>query len=132
MEREMEIMRLEEENKALREMLAIAEELHSTGIVEEEKKVEGEEEVGLVGTMSRKGSLTVEELQASAEAEEEERKMMEKMQPAMVDIGLEDDEKEKGAVDGEGVKGKVETRESVLGFSTEVAPPEEVIEETTE
>lgn len=70
LEREMEIVRLEDENKALREMLAISTELPA--VPEEVKLDEEEEEVvspPLVGG-SRKSSLTVQELEEGAVMEQ--------------------------------------------------------------
>ena len=73
MEREMEILRLEEENHALRDMLAIAEEsAHMGG---EDPLLLGSEREKLGGPVevARKGSLTVEQLELGAEQEAAEQ-----------------------------------------------------------
>ena len=77
LEREMEILRLEEENESLRQLLAIAEESPAAQAVEgdlkEEEEDRGDESPDLGSMTRRKSSLTVEELEAGAEAEREEK-----------------------------------------------------------
>lgn len=74
LEREMEILRLEEENDALRELLAIAEESPAAQAVEEEiKEAVTPPSPTMEGQGRRKSSLTVEELSAGAEMEEAEK-----------------------------------------------------------
>lgn len=68
MEREMEIQRLEDENKALREMLGIAEEAAAAEEVPDHTPAH-EEKSPILGAQHRH-SLTVEELEAGAEQEE--------------------------------------------------------------
>lgn len=77
LEREMEILRLEEENESLRQLLAIAEESPAAqavqGDMKEEEEEKGTESPDPSGMVRRKSSLTVEELEAGAEAEEIEK-----------------------------------------------------------
>lgn len=78
LEREMEIQRLEEENKILRDLLSIAEESPAALAVGDDTKDgthSGPQSPPLEeGSQRRKGSLTVEELEAGAELEAEEKK----------------------------------------------------------
>ena len=69
----MEILRLEEENKQLRELLAIAEESPIAQQVGDELKEEQSSSQHTSPPGSRKNSLTVEELEAGAEKEAEHR-----------------------------------------------------------
>jgi len=73
----MEILRLEEENESLRQLLAIAEESPAAqavqGDMKEEEEGKGTESPDPSGMVRRKSSLTVEELEAGAEAEEIEK-----------------------------------------------------------
>lgn len=88
LEREMEILRLEEENNALRELLAIAEESPAAIAVEEEVKEEEEDRLespSIEAQGRRRSSLTVEELEAGAELEAAE-------QERAVEAGLVDKE----------------------------------------
>jgi hypothetical protein len=71
MEREMEILRLEEENKSLREMLVIADE-SAEAVVDVDVEEAGEVEPTRP-TDRRKSSMTMEELEADAEKEQEQR-----------------------------------------------------------
>lgn len=74
-EREMEILRLEEENQSLRELLSISQEISVEEPVLPPTPKEEIEEV-MRGSMSRKSSLTIAELEVDAarEAEEQERR----------------------------------------------------------
>lgn len=142
LEREMEIQRLEEENKALRGMLAIAEESPVADVVEEEIQEEKASESPVV---SRKSSLTVEELEAGAE---QEAAALQERQRA-VEAGEIDEEELRSAQEtesdpkspGTGLGGGGGVREgqqrpilseSMLGFTAEVPPPEEVIDDRPE
>jgi hypothetical protein len=71
MEREMEILRLEEENKSLREILVIADE-SAEAVVDVDVEEAGEVEPTRP-TDRRKSSMTMEELEADAEKEQEQR-----------------------------------------------------------
>ncbi|WVQ81282.1 hypothetical protein IAT38_003405 [Cryptococcus sp. DSM 104549] len=137
LEREMEILRLEEENRALREMLCIAEEtvIPAAGEHDEgEDKEEGDESPS-VGDRSRKSSLTVDELEAGA-AQEADEKAKSGEQGAETGGA-------QGAENGQGAAGLLPMfdagqaapapsprpllTESVLGFQTDIPPPEEAI-----
>lgn len=140
MEREMEILRLEEENKSLREMLAIAEESPAVqAIVEEVKDVSGPSTPDGLPGERRKSSLTIEELEAGAELEEQARERGEGQ------TGYQEDEIERGMTfnlagmhprqPGTGLGGGMGPQEgqqrpnlpeSVLGFSAQGAPEEAI------
>ena len=124
LEREMEILRLEDENRALREMLAIAQESALGGEGREEEKVPD-----LAAMRDRKASLTVEELEADAEKEEAEKEAR---------AGEVAEEPGTGAGTGLGGGSGVVDRgrgyrpvlsESALGFSAEMPSPEEAIDD---
>ncbi|WVF65516.1 hypothetical protein IAT40_000244 [Kwoniella sp. CBS 6097] len=79
LEREMEIMRLEDENNSLREMLSIAQENQGT-LPNGEEDVNGDAEKEKIdevpsGERSRKSSLTVAELEADAAKDDRIREM---------------------------------------------------------
>ncbi|CAK9779930.1 hypothetical protein CC85DRAFT_287600 [Cutaneotrichosporon oleaginosum] len=103
LEREMEIQRLEEENRALREMLGIAEEAASAPLPEEEKTSPELPE-------RRLSTLTAEDLEADAEMEQHRSRQNPPAAP-----------QEAQGVDA-----------GVLGFRAEAAspPPEQVFDET--
>jgi hypothetical protein len=87
MEREMEILRLEEENASLRQLLAIAEESPAADLVEEELKEEREHESPPIEPQGRrKSSLTVEELEAGAEEEELARASLDRDMPGVQNV----------------------------------------------
>ena len=146
LEREMEIQRLEEENKALREMLAIAEESVVAEVIEEE--IQEEEKPPESPVVSRKGSLTVEELEAGAEQEaaaiQEHKRAVEAgeideddlRQAQGTDIGAHDLRTPGTGLGGGGGVGDGLQRpilnESVLGFTAVVPPPEEAIDDRPE
>jgi hypothetical protein len=131
MEREMEILRLEEENKALRELLAIAEETNNAVIPDEGVKDEDEEIVEGFGAVSRKNSLTIEELEAGAEAEEMDRERMGTTGEAGLVKRKEGEEVQSNGVHVEagGPKENAAMKENVLGFSPDATPPEEAIDD---
>ncbi|TXT13712.1 hypothetical protein VHUM_01079 [Vanrija humicola] len=109
MEREMEIQRLEEENKALREMLGIAEEVASE---DPEPEHDEAEKSPVIGSQRRPSTYTVEELEADAQKEADER--------------------EHGAIDTIEEEPSAPLPDSVLGFRAEAdePPPENVFDET--
>ncbi|XAO25050.1 hypothetical protein I312_103859 [Cryptococcus bacillisporus CA1280] len=116
LEREMEILRLEDENRALREMLGIAEEgkiLRGGEGDGKKAKVEEEED-----SQRRKSSLTMEELEADAALEAETS--------SMIASGLY--EADHGAEEelGEAAKRPLLVG-SMLGFQTDGPPPEQAI-----
>lgn len=87
MEREMEILRLEEENASLRQLLAIAEESPAADIVEEQLKEEREHESPPIEPQGRrKSSLTIEELEAGAEEEELARASLDRNMPGVQEV----------------------------------------------
>ena len=121
LEREMEILRLEDENRALREMLAIADESAQANENGDEGDESGREEKGQVEVHWR-SSLTVEELEAGAEQEEAEKEAREN-QPPGTGLG--------GGADlhnGMGIS-RPAMFEGVLGFTPEMVPPEEAIDD---
>lgn len=116
LEREMEILRLEDENRALREMLGIAGEgkiLRGGEGDGKKAKVEEEED-----SQRRKSSLTMEELEADAALEAETS--------SMIASGLY--EADHGAEEelGEAAKRPLLVG-SMLGFQTDGPPPEQAI-----
>lgn len=154
-EREMEIMRLEEENASLRQMLSISEEVP---VPEEPPAIP---ELGSPGLLSesRKGSITIEELESDAarEADEKQRAEMlnerlgaaeadqaaavaaggagqvEMMTDVPVDIGGIQDT---GVIDaggdhGSGKRERPQLDASILGFEAG-APPENAIADEPE
>ena len=142
----MEILRLEEENESLRHLLAIAEESPAAHAVTGDMKVEeddkaGDESPAPSGMGRRKSSLTVEELEAGAEAEREE--MERAVEAGMIDesgkslvsapdqFDIDDDDDEvtvehvgsgsgTGLGGGLGPKEKQKINESLLGIRSEV------------
>ena len=149
----MEILRLEEENKALREMLAIAEEATTKEVAEE---MELPAEKGPESPLApRKSSLTVEQLEAGAEQEEaetEERKRvieageideeaLLKAQATSIVPGEGEQSPPGKSPPGTGLGGgagvtsaqqRPQLTQSVLGFTAGMTPPEEVIEDGPE
>jgi len=122
LEREMEVLRLEDENRALREMLAIADEssqFNGNGDISPEPE---KEEVEIVP--GRKSSLTLEELEAGAEQEAAEKEARANEPPPMPVTGPGG---AAGVYDGAG--GRPVMYEGMLGFRPGMAPPEEVIED---
>lgn len=122
LEREMEILRLEEENRSLREMLAIAEESaqpNGNGRVSPEEPEHEPEPVNVV----RKSSLTVEELELGAEQEAAEKEARDNQPPG---TGLGGGA---GVQNGTGSSGRHVLYEGSLGFRPELVPPEEAIED---
>ncbi|KAL1411154.1 hypothetical protein Q8F55_002104 [Vanrija albida] len=109
MEREMEIQRLEEENKALREMLGIADEVASE---DPEPEHDGADKSPVIMPQRRPSTYTVEELEADAQKEADER--------------------EHGAIDTIEEEPSSQLPDSVLGFRAEAdqPPPENVFDET--
>ncbi|WRT69111.1 uncharacterized protein IL334_006095 [Kwoniella shivajii] len=134
LEREMEILRLEEENKSLREMLIIAEEskipLSSSELLEED---EVEEKITSPnGERSRKSSLTIEELEAGAAMEADQLAESNRLRDNghSTSRHFDDDQKmhDEHVEGGHEVPASAqEFRESVLGFETSERPPEEAI-----
>ncbi|OCF40954.1 hypothetical protein I317_05232 [Kwoniella heveanensis CBS 569] len=153
LEREMEIMRLEEENNALREMLSIAQENQAglpggAGLGDEDGDGDGKDK-GVdspSGERSRKSSLTIAELEADAAKDDRIREMDQGLQragfgPGATDrnddhtrVGLrpgspdadkqqEEWEEDSAAVPPDGLDGAKRDRESVLGFDTDGMPP---------
>lgn len=149
----MEILRLEEENASLREMLSIANEIPVEDIDIPDPIVDPEDKSPVLG--SRKGSIAVEELEADAarEADEVARTKMLSSQlgldsRSLTEVGapgerlemlkdaIADDETEEDRAtgvstaggDGGTVKaGRPVISGSMLGFQTEGPPPEHVI-----
>lgn len=116
LEREMEILRLEDENRALREMLGIAEEgkiLRGGEGDGKKAKVEEEED-----SQRRKSSLTMEELEADA-ALEAERSSMIASGLYEADHGAEEELEEAAK--------RPLLAGSMLGFQTDGPPPEQAI-----
>jgi hypothetical protein len=76
MEREMEVLRLEEENASLREMLRIAQDSIEEVLEDSPEEPKSEEEAPPTAAegQRRKSSLTLEELQLGAEQEDEEKR----------------------------------------------------------
>ncbi|WVQ93188.1 hypothetical protein IAU59_000252 [Kwoniella sp. CBS 9459] len=152
LEREMEIMRLEEENNALREMLAIAQE-NQGNLTSGEVDVDGDEEKDKAvespsGERSRKSSLTVAELEADAAKDDRIREMDDGLNRAGYGVnpgkGVNDGigrlgspdadkqheewQEESSATSGSSIDPVKRDRESVLGFDTNgMPPPEEAI-----
>jgi hypothetical protein len=124
----MEILRLEEENKSLREMLGISEELPPL-----QEEPEEPPQSPVPDEARRKSSLTVEELEAGAEKEAE-------MKLRAETVGIAEAE---GLVDGVAPGSAPVTEadsplqrpvfnESVLGFQAQMTSPEEAIEDDEE
>lgn len=112
LEREMEIQRLEEENKALREMLGIANEAPSSPPPPDPPHSP------IIGEDRRLSSLTIDELEADAEKEEAEK---------------EEAEKERLSDAAEPAAEEQKVDESVLGIraqADQAPPPENVFDET--
>jgi hypothetical protein len=157
LEREMEILRLEEENASLREMLSIANELPVMDIDIPDPIVDPEDYSPEMG--SRKGSISVEELEADAarEADEAARTKMlssklgidarsipsvggpgeqvEMLTDAPAEVKEEVRDTGMVAVGGDSgtVKGgRPALSGSVLGFQSEGPPPEHVIADEAE
>lgn len=116
LEREMEILRLEDENRALREMLGIAEEgkmPQDEDGDDKKAKVEDEED-----SQRRKSSLTMEELEADAALEAERSSMMASgLYEATHGVEEELEETSKRPL----------LAGSMLGFQTDGPPPEQAI-----
>ncbi|WWD21235.1 hypothetical protein CI109_105719 [Kwoniella shandongensis] len=146
MEREMEILRLEEENKSLRELLKIAEEANlpasSTDDNSGEGGVRSNSDVSEDLPRSRKSSLTIEELEQGA-ALEADRKEAEAAMDAFDDEhndeirpggdggGREENHHGEDGQGGEEYQQDKPQRpilnESVLGFQADMPPPEQAI-----
>jgi len=123
LEREMEILRLEDENRALREMLAIGEEsaqISGNGRISPEQEPEPEPRIE-----SRKSSLTIEELEAGAEQEAAEKEARANQPPG---TGLGGGAGVQGGGGGGG-GGRPVAYEGMLGFRPESSPPEEAIDD---
>lgn len=126
----MEILRLEEENKSLREMLGISEELPPL-----QEEPEEPPQSPVPDETRRKSSLTVEELEAGAEKEAEMKLRAETVGIAEAE-GLVD-----GVAPGSGPVTQAQAdsplqrpvfNESVLGFQAQMTSPEEAIEDDEE
>jgi hypothetical protein len=157
LEREMEILRLEEENASLREMLSIANEIPVEDIDIPDPIIDSEDKSPIMG--SRKGSIAVEDLEADAAREADEaarRKMLsselgidsrsvasvggpgEQVEmltdpptdtPEEVrDMGVVAAGSEGGTLKG----GRPSLSGSMLGFQSEGPPPEHVIADEVE
>ncbi|OWT38688.1 hypothetical protein J008_04008 [Cryptococcus neoformans] len=114
LEREMEILRLEDENRALREMLGIAEEGKVPRDEEgDDKKAKVEDE-----DQRRKSSLTMEELEADAALEAE--------RSSMVASGLYE-ATHTAEEELEETSKRPLLAGSMLGFQTDGPPPEQAI-----
>ncbi|ODN74481.1 hypothetical protein L202_06865 [Cryptococcus amylolentus CBS 6039] len=122
LEREMEILRLEDENRQLREMLGIAEESKLPLPLEQEVVEEGKE--GEEEAQRRKSSLTVEELEADAAMEAERI-------DAQAEMGLDIDQLQIRPDEDVRAEDAAPRRPvlvpSVLGFETDTPPPESAI-----
>ncbi|ODN95820.1 hypothetical protein L198_04438 [Cryptococcus wingfieldii CBS 7118] len=122
LEREMEILRLEDENRQLREMLGIAEESKLPLPLEQEVVEEGKE--GEEEAHRRKSSLTVEELEADATMEAERI-------DAQAEMGLDIDQLQIRPDEDVRAEDAAPRRPllvpSVLGFETDTPPPESAI-----
>ncbi|TYJ57351.1 hypothetical protein B9479_001890 [Cryptococcus floricola] len=122
LEREMEILRLEDENRQLREMLGIAEESKVPLPLEQEVVEEGKE--GEEEAHRRKSSLTVEELEADAAMEAERI-------DAQAEMGLDIDQLQIRPDEDVRAEDAAPRRPllvpSVLGFETDTPPPESAI-----
>ena len=155
-EREMEILRLEEENASLREMLSIANEIPVEDVDIPDPIIDPEDKSPIMG--SRKGSIAVEELEADAarEADEAARTQMlsselgidsrsissvtagEQVEmltdtPAEVTDEVRDTGVVTSGLDGGTIKGvRPVVSGSVLGFQAEGPPPEHVIADEVE
>lgn len=88
MEREMEVLRLEEENNALREMLRIAEESVEEIVEEPVEEVPPPESPEITGPLSqrRKSSISVKELLIGAEHDQQEKKMKARQAAGVPDV----------------------------------------------
>ncbi len=144
LEREMEIIRLEDENRALRELLAISEESSLAAPV-----VEPEEEPKHSPipdySARRKSSLTIDELEADAEREEQavkDREMFERdlagslprLPPTAIEKRTDFDDLNvqrplSPSLEGGGPRRPVMTG-SVLGFQPQTPPPEQAIDDS--
>ncbi|WWC73054.1 uncharacterized protein I206_107019 [Kwoniella pini CBS 10737] len=129
LEREMEIQRLEEENKALRELLNISEDtkipLPQHEIIPEE---EPKDSPSGTGDRSRKSSLTIEELEAGAAFEADQLAESNKIRDLNHhQNGLLEKAHEEHIENDGPSQTPQEFRESVLGFETSERPPEEAI-----
>lgn len=121
----MEIQRLEDENRSLREMLGIAEE--ATAADEPGTHPVHEDKSPLLGPQRRQSSLTVEELEADAEKEEAEKERLE----ALADAAIEEEPLTLESLGGE--QGRAPLDPDVLGFRAEAGgklSPEQVFDET--
>ncbi|WWC98023.1 hypothetical protein V866_004912 [Kwoniella sp. B9012] len=139
LEREMEILRLEEENKALRDLLNISQDLKLPALGDQDIIEEGKEDEGVKspeGERSRKSSLTIEELEAGAAMEADQLAESNKIRDSNTlhqqqHEGLEKDHDEHIESDQQQQQlvptSPQEIRESVLGFETTERPPEEAI-----
>ena len=131
----MEILRLEEENKALREVLGMAEESadpmdQDENLAEEDAKSTSRPEV------PRQASLTVEELEAGAEREAVETEQ--KKRAWEDELERLNHRKQENHTPGTGLGGgggvgdaqqKLVLSQSALGFTAEV-PPEQAIDDS--
>lgn len=152
----MEILRLEEENASLREMLSIANEIPVEDIDIPDPIIDPEDKSPVMG--SRKGSIAVEELEADAarEADEAARKKMLSSQlgidprslpsvgageevemltdpPADTPVEVQDTGVAATGGDRGTIKGaRPSLSGSMLGFQSEGPPPEHVIADEVE
>ena len=144
LEREMEILRLEDENRALRDILAIAEESAAAQAVVEDLK-EGDQYANPDEMARRKSSLTVEELEAGAEQEEQAKQAtesgsvdkdeLEHAQQTAIAEGMSPPQSGGGGLglgDGAGQEQQRALGQSILGFTTDGPPPEEAIDDGPE
>jgi hypothetical protein len=138
MEREMEILRLEEENHALREMLKIAEETVEEVVEEPVEEAPPLESPEITGPLSqrRKSSISVKELLIGAEHDQQEKRMKAKQAGGVPDVSRQPETdmkltlphmEPKGEVKAD-VKGEIKTvpppikTESALGLEAEPEP----------
>ncbi|WVR09036.1 hypothetical protein IAU60_006096 [Kwoniella sp. DSM 27419] len=134
LEREMEILRLEEENLALREMLSISTETKLPSLPAEDESAEENVVTPSEGAQSRKSSLTVEELEhgAAMEAElvEDYEKVIEMGRRTKLALAPE----KRGKQSWQERAGDIATEitgttgpQGGLGFDTDTPPPESAI-----
>ncbi|WWC91165.1 uncharacterized protein L201_006106 [Kwoniella dendrophila CBS 6074] len=149
LEREMEILRLEEENESLRELLNISEEtkipLPKHELLDDDDN--DLEDISLTGQRSRKSSLTIEELEAGAALEADQLAESNKLRDQNISNNNANDgnqslqQRRQSSGDEKSHQEHIENdqpqnpqnttaqefRESVLGFETSERPPEEAI-----
>ena len=109
-EREMEILRLEEENASLRNLLSISEEIPVPEETQPTPDLSSPEPI----SESRKGSITIEELEFDATRDEDERQRNAMMNERLASADADQ------LIDGEGAGGKVEMMTDTPGELGEI------------